>query len=203
MKNIRLALEVFLVSMFLTAMMGCATARTKHSDPTMRIAVVADETSYFEIQTALVETGKYFVVDRAHGFQAAVEEQEFNATERVGDKERYARIGKMFGVGGVVVGQVSCTPHGSFFAGLSSPSADCVEHLSLISTSTGEVVASARAKVNTAYDRGHSRVFPPSWEEAVQNLNDNMPSHFVKAKWTEKMQDFRDGKIDDVNGEGL
>lgn len=184
MKNLLILLGMVYV---MSLLLGCATPRTKWTDPAMRVAVVTDNAnSYVEVQTALMDTGKFFVVDRSSGFQSALSEQDFNQTERVEVKERFARLGRMFGVGGVIVAHVSCVPHNTFFAGLSAPSVDCTEHLSLISTTTGEVVASSRDEVNTPSDLIWNKAPSPLWSEAVNLLADHMPAYFEKAQWEGK-----------------
>lgn len=189
MKNVYIA---FLVGFIMAIFTGCASPRTKWTDPAMRVAVATDNgNAYAEIQTALMENGRFFVVDRQGGFQVALVEQEFNQSDRVDPKERFAKIGKMYGVGGVIVAHVACVSHMTFFSGVSSPSADCTEHLSLISTTTGQVIASSRAIVNTPVDMVWNRPPVPSWEEAVQNLEDKMPTHFEKPQWSGLAEEYR------------
>jgi len=191
MKTIKFIL-LFLV-LFFTA---CSSKPfTKWSSPTMRVAIIAkDAHTYADVQNAIVTSGRFFVVDRSSGFYAALQEQDFNDTDRVDAKEKYARLGRMWGVGGVVVANVTCMPSRSFFEALSAPSSDCIEHLSLISTSTGEVVATAKDKVNTPRDTSRRIEPTPEWDTTVAKLNENIPTHFEKIKFTKEMAQFRDGK---------
>jgi len=196
MKTIKFIL-LFLV-LFFTA---CSSKPfSKWSAPELRVAIVApDHNTYSEIQESLVSSGKYFVVDRSSGLHAAMEEQDFNQTDRVGAKEKYAKMGKLYGVGSVVVGNVSCMPHRHFFEAVFAPSSECKLHIFLISTSTGEVIAAAKDTVYANRDTSRKTEPTPSWDSVVEKLNNAIPKYFTDIKYTAEMQKFRNGEIDEVN----
>lgn len=171
MKNIILLISLVYLSF------GCATARTRSSDPVMRVAIDADSISraaYVRIQNALMESGKFVVVDRAMGFRAIAKEQEMqHETTRFGDNEKYALWGKMYGVGGIIVATLQC---GVVTSGWTHQNYnDCIENLSLINATTGEVMAVSEEHVETAQYNAVS----PEWTAAVDAMIENYPKTFI------------------------
>lgn len=166
MKNLMIILMVMSV--------GCATSRTRSSDPVMRIAIDADSMpieSYVRLQAALVKSKEFIVIDRAAGFQFMDKEQRMqHESNRFEKAERYAEWGKMYGVGGVVVGIQAC----SAVYGWTGPHLKCQENLSLIDVTTGETLAVSEDTQNT-----DMQIANPSWEDAVNEMIDHFPKTFV------------------------
>src|SRR5665647_827111 len=111
------------VPMLILLITSCSSPnkqRTKWTDKSMRVMIdpdSIDEENYVQIQSALVRSGKFTVVDRARGMQAAEKEQERlhrNNSDRFEDKEKWAHWGKMYGVGSIIVPHVQCTKENSF-----------------------------------------------------------------------------------------
>lgn len=154
---------------------ACATTRTRSSDPIMRVAIDADSMSqqtYVRLQHALVRSGKFIVVDRAMGFKAIAREQERqHETSRFGNNEKYALWGQMYGVGGIIVGNLQCTEEKVRWWKISQ---DCVENLSLINATTGEVMTVAENDVTV--EKGQ---LSPEWNEVVERLIEGYPTYFI------------------------
>lgn len=185
---------LLLISWF--TLVGCATPRTKDTDPTLRVFIdpmAIDKTNYARLVTALKSSGKYIVVDRADGFEAAKREQDFqytNDSQRVDARERYATYFKMFGAGGVVAAKSMCHPSQRFWS--NQGDFDCLQNLSLIDARTGEVIATAEHLATDAvYFYGELRT-PASWGGVVKNLNANMPANFTPKSTHPKIVERED-----------
>ncbi len=192
-----LLIKFFLTSLFITQLMGCASQekpRTKWSDPTMRLVINPngiDPNNYVRIQNALVSSGKWWVVDRALAFKAAIAEQNMtrvNYPERFDDTEKFARLGKLYGVGGVIQAHAQCITKEGFLKGWY---AKCVVSLSLVSTNTGEVIATSEVSEETPINPYGMEPVSISWEKAVDTLNDNFPKNYEPVKWTKEMQEYK------------
>lgn len=178
------------------ALIGCSSAkpRTKWSSPEMRIMINPNginANDYAKIQNALVVSGKWFVVDRSLAFKAAVQEQtmtRISYPNRFDDREKFARLGRLYGVGGVVQGHIQCGVENAFLKG---NYVHCGLYLAIVSTSTGEVIATSEdfQDLNTSiYNMDWLTV---SWDDAVEKLNDNFPKNFEQANWTKEMEEFK------------
>lgn len=191
MKN---SITLLLLPALTVALGSCASApekRTKYSDPVMRIMVDPESvptTQYTRLIQALVECGKWNVVDRAQGWQAIKAEQErMHRTEgdRYDASQKYAMWGKMFGVGGVIVANAQCEQHGTAF--FHTPYIKCMQHLNLIDANTGEVITSI-----SHFQEGEKNqlYIAPPWDEAVEKLNKAFPARFAENKKTERLKQF-------------
>lgn len=173
---------------------GCAgkTPRTKFSDPVLRVMIDPDSlpaNHHVRVQQALVASGKWIVVDRSDGLRAIVKEQNQlhrDSVDRFSDREKWARWGALLGIGGVVVGRVQCADKQSWFSG--SKFSRCLEYLSVINASTGEVIAAV--EVESDGESGEQNI-APSWEEAVAKLNDAYPTNYQPNKDTKILEDYR------------
>lgn len=173
---------------------GCATARTRSSDPVMRVAIDSGSmplNSYVRLQRSLVESGKFVVVDRAAGFKFINKEQKLqHQSDRFGADEKYAEWGKLYGVGGVVVGIQSCQMRdgwgGQYYR--------CMENLALLDVTTGETLAVSEDTQDT-----EGKSLNPEWNKAVDMMIDNFPKTFVTTdnlhqtiKYSKTLQNYRD-----------
>ena len=170
-------LMLILVAVFAT---GCATTRTKYSDPVMRVMVdpdAFDTQDVMWINHALSSNGRFTVIDRGVGLRAAMKEQEFqHKGKRVDNAEKYARWKKLYGAGGVITGHGRCNHYQRW--------ALCVQQLQIIDASTGEVIATAaRQEEFNASD--------VNWNDTVEMLNKNFPEKFVEKENDEKLEQFR------------
>ncbi len=151
---------------------GCSTARTRNSDPVLRIAVDADaldRSTYARIEHALFMTGKFVVVDRNMGFKAVAHEQDIqNKSTRFGSNEKYALWGQLYGVGGIIVSTQNCQMYINW---LSNANIKCTQNLILLDATTGEVISSSENDVTNSP--------APDWLETVAKLIDNYPKNFI------------------------
>lgn len=174
---------------------GCAgkTPRTKWTDKTMRIAIdpaSIDADNYVRIQQALVESGKWVVVDRAMAFNAIKHEQERlhrTDSDRFEDREKYALWGKMLGVGGVIVAHAQCSRKGSFWT--EGHYAHCQQFLSIVDSNTGEVIATAEDQQDGS--NSEEEIAPP-WDDAVAKLNSNYPKNYELNKNHQILETYKD-----------
>lgn len=165
---------------------GCATPRTKYTDPVMRVMVdpaSIDKLNLPRVQKALVESGKWKVVDRSDAYNAMNKEQDLqykDGENRIEDKERYAVFGKQFGVGGVVVAKSQCAPSKRFMAG--QQDFDCLQSIQIVDAMTGEVISMVdNLATDAVFFYGEIRT-APSWDDIVDKLNTSFPSHFKVEK---------------------
>ncbi|NUN06651.1 MAG: hypothetical protein HUU57_12925 [Bdellovibrio sp.] len=163
---------------------GCATPRTKNTDPAMRVFLSCenlDSKNCLRLKQSLVSSGKWIVVDRDDGLKAAVKEQDFNFKDqdnRVTDRERYAVYGEMFGAGGVFIAGVQCAPSKRFWAYKGDH--DCVQNLSIVDTKTGVVITSVEDIATDAQHFYGEIKVAPSWGSIVEKLDNAFPSHYVE-----------------------
>lgn len=173
---------------------SCAgkTPRTRWTDKTMRVAIdpaSIDAGNYVRIQQALVESGKWVVVDRAMAFRAIKAEQERlhrGEEDRFADKEKWAIWGRLLGVGGIVVAHTQCANKGSFWN--DARYAHCHQFLSIVDSNTGEVMATAEDEQDGS--NNEEQIAPP-WADAVAKLNDAYPTHFQPNRDKPQLEQYR------------
>lgn len=171
---------------------GCSSARVRNrwTDPEHRVMILADhvpEETYVSIQTSLIDTNRFFVVDRARGFKAIKAEQDMihkRDGERFDDPEKYSWFGKMYSVGAVIVPSEHCMPVRGVFNPVKR--IDCRQYLAAIDTSTGQVIAAVQ---NLA--EGESNLERPNWDDTVQKLVDHFPKNWESNTYDRKMTEYR------------
>ena len=174
-------------------LVSCAsTPRTKWTDKTMRVMLDPDSIKakhHVRIQQALVASGKWTVVDRSSGFEAIKKEQEqlyLENGDRYNDQEKWAHWGKLYGVGGIVIAKAQCVKKQRWFSG--SKYTHCLQHLAIIDSNTGEVIAAVQAQ--SSGESGEANI-APSWEDAVIALNDAYPENYQPDKSHKKLVNYR------------
>ena len=187
MKNVLLIAMVALLS-------ACAsTPRTKWTDKTMRVMIDPASVSagdHVRIQQALIASGKWVVVDRADGLRAIKKEQESlhrNESDRFMDKEKWAHWGKLYGVGGVVIGKSQCTEKQTWFVG--QKYSHCLQNLAIVDANTGEVITAIE---NVSEGEAGETSIANSWVESVAKLNDSYPKNYVPSKDSQILNDYRE-----------
>lgn len=185
-------LSIGLILSVSTIFASCASApRTKWTDKTMRVMIDPDSISadhHVAIQKALVESGKWFVVDRAKGYQALKAEQERlhrDEEDRYADREKYAHWGKMYGVGGIVVAAAQCKKKQGFFFG--GWSLVCKQYLSIVDANTGEVIAAIEEE-----NSSDSVEIVPTWDDAVAKLNSAYPDAYKAMQTSERIENYKE-----------
>lgn len=173
---------------------SCASkvVRTRDSDKSLRVALIKagiSDTEHSSIQQALVETGKFNVVDRNAAFNAVTNEQHLEHREmsdRFEDSQKFAQWGKMYGVGAVITAHSVCGGAESSknliylvghlaTLGLFDKTL-CTEFLELVDTNTAEVLVSVR------YEAGKRNGEALDWSDIVDKLVDQYPIYFGQVK---------------------
>lgn len=168
---------IFLIGLSL-AVVGCSSAvkRTKYSDKNMRIMIDPDSfepEEHVRLQHALIESGKWAVIDRARGMKAIQKEQERlhqNQNGRFDDRQKWAHWGRMYGVGAVVVGHVQCTKKLNFW--MTSWKNDCQQFINLVDANTGEIITAIENRDEFDAELG------TNWTVAVEKLNKSYPEDY-------------------------
>lgn len=186
---------LFVLLTFLPIITNCASKpRTMWTDPVMRVMVDPDGIAardYIRIVTALKSSGKWFIVDRRDGLKAILKEQKMlhrDMPDRFKDEEKYAIWGRLYGVGGVVIGHVQCAYNPGFF----SSSTRCIQNLAIVSTNSGEVIATAEGENSDAEMSYYGDIkIGSDWTDSVEKLNNAFPKSFEKEKYSDDMKAFR------------
>lgn len=187
----------FLILFIAINVVGCATPRTKNTDPVMaRIMLDADsidQQNFVRLQKALVSSGKWTVVDRNDAYRAMNKEadrQYKDPENRIADRERYAIWGRQFGIAGIFVGKAQCAPSNRFWSYRGDY--DCVQTLTVIDAMTGEILASVDNVASDAvYFYGELKT-PASWDKAVEKLNKAFPAKFITSSKHQNIIDRED-----------
>lgn len=136
----------------------------------------------------MVESGKFFVVDRAKGFKAIKTEQERlhrDDGDRFADRQKWAHWGKLYGVGGIVVASAQCKKEqGYVFGGWYRT---CRQFLSIMDSNTGEVIAAIENRA-----KSDEVDFFPAWDDAVEKLNAAYPANFVPSKPSKQIEFYEE-----------
>jgi hypothetical protein len=183
----------FLVLCFLTGVLeqGCSTARTKYSDKNMRVMVDPEGMDYqnqLALQTELVKTDKFTVVDRNEGFKAIKQEQlsAFRTeADRYADREKFAHWGELYGVGSVIVANVGCGEKTHWWNN-QTVYMECHQYINMVDTNTGEVIVA----VDNVVSLDRSDALP--WSDIVEKLVDNYPRNFEEHKLHKRLIEYKD-----------
>lgn len=171
---------------------GCSSTRTKWNDPQMRTMIDSDSISsdhYVRIAQALVETGKFSVVDRASGLRAIKKEQNVVhrlQPERYMDKEKWAHWGKLYSVGSIIVPHVQCRTESSFW-NREKAERVCQQSLMVVHANTGEIMLMVDGK-NSAPLSYDLTWIAPDWNDVVEKLADKYPADWEKRYPEEKLR---------------
>lgn len=153
--------------------------RTKYTDKNMRIMVDPDSfepEEHVRLQHALVDSGKWVVIDRAQGMKAIQKEQERlhrDQVDRFDDRQKWAHWGRLYGVGAVVIGHIQCTKKLNFW--MTSWKNDCQQFINLVDANTGEVITAIEHRDEFDAD------LATDWTVAVNKLNEAYPKDYSSA----------------------
>lgn len=165
---------IIAISLLSTA---CSTVRTKYTDPVLRVAIdpeTVSEASVAKIRSIAIKTRFFQVVDRGVAFRAAKTEQDLvhgEMSERFAKREKYAQLGKLYGVGGILVPEEHCQ---TMMSGGGGYYRDCQMTLNLVNASTGEIIA-----VSTDRKETENYSHAPDWTDAIYDLIDQYPKGMV------------------------
>lgn len=177
----------------LVTLSACSTneSRTRYSDKNMRIMLYPETISpdhFARIQTALVRSDVWSVLDRSQGLKAVKQEQNIihkAESDRYDDKEKYAHWGKLYGVGAIVIAHAQCTNKASKW-NVTELRTYCQQFLNLVDSNTGEVVLGVEAENDSDYGS------TPDWNEVTKKLADEYPKYFNKEKVTERLERYKE-----------
>lgn len=153
----------------------------------MRIMIDPDSLdmkNYVRLQAALMNSNKWTIVDRSKGFDAVKREQErlhTNNSDRFSDRQKYAHWGKLYGVGGVIVGQSQCFLKKTYWSN-GNMERYCNQFVSIIDANTGVVIAAVENLVPAG------TIEFASWTDTVEKFNDSYPENYQPSKKTEELE---------------
>lgn len=196
MKKSDLAIA-FVIGLIAISLVRCSSQPyTKWTAPEFRIMVdpeSVDAANYVNIRQALWESGRFFVVDRQKGFSAVIREQNMEhgqaSFERFNDRDRYARLAHLYGVGGIVVAHVTCVPARGMFQ---SQYIHCQQFLALVNANTAEVVAEVRGEDDSAQGWIGHDMTSSDWTDLVGKLNNAIPKNFAKDLTDPKLHKYQE-----------
>lgn len=164
--------------------------RSKFSDKSLRVMLYPrgiSEDHYSKIQSALVQTDAFTVVDRGIGLQALKEEQQAThrtESDRYDDQQKFSHWGKLYGVGSVIVAHVKCNNRPNPWR-QSELRNYCDLVLNIIDSNTGVIVTSIDAKDDSPFG------LVPDWKDAAWKLVDEYPKYFTPEKITERLELYK------------
>ena len=184
--------KLILLSILSIIAMSCSSKvqRTKYSDKNMRVMVNPEgleHANYMNLQTALVSTNTWTVLDRASGLKAVQTEQNMlhrYQNDRFEDREKFAHWGKLYGVGAVIVAYSDCRFSTSSWNNTVTVRR-CSLYLNLVDANTGEVMVGVTDSVTIP--RGSN----PDWSESVEKLVEAYPKYFEENKNHKKLEEYK------------
>lgn len=189
------------ISLFFTVfaliLTSCSSVkRTKYSDKNMRIMVdpqSLNSSNLMKLQTSLVSTDKWTVIDRHLGFEAIKKEQERlhrYESDRYDPKNKFAHWGKMYGVGAVVTASVECRSERSFWNNTQMIKV-CKQYLNLVDANTGEIVLGVSHEEESSSYQSY-----PEWDEVVAKMSEVYPKYFTKKKIHERLKRYQQQSLE-------
>lgn len=182
---------ILILSLVLSA---CATPKgtdpeRKWYDPEFRVMVAPTHSQRITmlVEHALRKTGRFHVVTRGEGFKAVIQEQDLvhrEAPKRFNPAEKWSHMGKMYGVGAVIV--IDQT-YQSWVEGVTFQ-----QVVQMLDANTGEVIATGYAEIDSA-----SGGIAPAWDHAIQQMAASIPDEFEDKtmKYRGRAKDRREESI--------
>ena len=174
-------MKTYLIMVLALVSVGCSSAtvkRTVETDPQMRVLIDPRIPAghYTQIRRALVQSGKFEVVDRRDGFEAALREQDLQHrsgyADRFSDREKWAHIGDMYGAGGIVTATAECYQDKNFWGKFTRY---CNQSLAMIDGRTGVVMFEVEGKNSIPWTADW---VTPDWNEVVAKAVQTYPEYF-------------------------
>lgn len=186
----------FLIAVLVLSACATKIPRNKYTDKNTRIMIDPDSIPsqhYVRIQTALVKSGKFAVIDRAQGMQAVLKEQERlhrDQMDRFEDKEKWAHWGKLYGVGAIVVAHVQCYKDKTWWNNAQYRNY-CQQFLSLVDANTGEVIVAVEGENDAPDAIEYQFQVAPDWDKVVRSFVDDYPKEYVPHSYAETLQNYQ------------
>lgn len=182
----------------LLTLVSCASKRTKYSDKNMRVMIDTeglDMADYNNLQSALVRSNVWTVLDRSRGLAAVKREQEelhkYNH-DRYDAREKFAHWGKLYGVGSVIVGHSECHNRPNTW-NMSQLKNYCKMYLSLVDANTGEVLVSVNGEDAADF------MARPDWSDLVAELIETYPKYFEEKQTDQRLLDYKKESLANSN----
>jgi hypothetical protein len=152
-------------------------------------------TDYANLQTALVQTNVWTVLDRARGIAAIKHEQEqlhkYNH-DRYDPREKFAHWGKLYGVGAVVVAHSECKNRPNQW-NVTELKNYCRLFLNLVDANTGEVIVAVNGEDKAEF------MSSPEWDDVVEELVEVYPKYFKDVELHEKLLEYKEESLQNSN----
>lgn len=181
--------RLVLIPLLLLSACSSKEVRTKFSDKNMRLMIdpdKVDESQHVRLQTALVKSDRWTIVDRKDAYSAIKKEQEREhrqENDRFSDSEKWSHWGQLYGVGAILVPHVDCYQRQNLFSARLSKV--CSQFLRLVDANTAEVILAVEANsTSTDFET-------PDWNEAVERLGDAYPEFFTETKISERLERYK------------
>ena len=174
---------------------ACSTTHVRRdlaNDPARRVFIDPhgiDPANYVAVRRAIVQTGKFEVVDRAEGFQAAILEQELQHNrmgQNFSDKEKWAWMGEFYGAAAVVHATVQCFEKKNFWGTFKR---SCKQDMAFIDASTGVVLFEVDGENDMDWT---ANWVVPDWSEVAQAAVETYPEFFTPRPMGEPLKDYMD-----------
>lgn len=188
MRTVLLLLGVLVLS-------ACSTTkkieRTKFSDKNMRVMVFHENLpsdEYVRLNSAVIRSNRFVVIDRARGFEAIKAEQDMihkQMPDRFDNKQKFAHYGKLYGVGAVLVGHIQCSR--AFHRWSGGAYQKCYQAINMIDSNTGEIVAGVESE---QFDLDYSDT--SDWMDTVDTLVAKYPKYFEEDKRHPKLIEYEE-----------
>jgi hypothetical protein len=187
--------KTIVLVVLMALMVGCGhtqVRRTLNNDAMLRVIIDPNVPveHYVQIRRALVQSGRFEVIDRRDGWNAAVQEQDLQFRsgykDRFSDREKWAHIGRMYGARGIITASAMCYQKQSW---LGEYRKYCKQELSFIDSYTGRVEFAVSGENSEAWVVGYS---VPDWNEVVEAAAKEYPKFFVPRVVDPLLEQYQD-----------
>lgn len=176
--------------------LGCSSTkviRRQSNDGMLRVILDPQipVNHYVQIRRALVESGKFEVIDRRDGFAAAVREQDIQFRSgyqnRFSDQEKWAHIGKMYGARGIITAHPQCYQKKHPLWG--DLRRYCKQDLTFIDGVTGKVEFAVSGENDEVWTAEWT---VPDWDDVVAKAVEAYPKYFKPREIEPMLQQYMD-----------
>lgn len=188
-------MRIVMLMVSLVLFVGCSSTeviRTRENDAMLRVILDPriEVEHYVQIRQALVESGKFEVIDRRDGFEAAIEEQDLqfrsDYEDRFSDHEKWAHIGRMYGARGIITATAQCYQKQDWKGEYRKY---CKQFLTFIDGYTGRVEFAVRGENSEKWVVGYTT---PDWNDVVERAVREYPKYFQVRKTDKILNQYMD-----------
>lgn len=181
-----------LVAVINLAACSHAVVRDLSTDPELRVLLdprIPVE-QYVQIQRALVQSGKFEMVDRRDGFEAMIREQDLQFrsgyADRFSDREKWAHIGKAYGAAAIITAHASCYQKKTWLGRFDRY---CKQTLFFINGVTGKIEFAVNGENHEEWTADFTA---PDWDETVEKAVAAYPKYFEPRKISPMLDQYMD-----------